>query len=100
MENRILSPKEGRICEQNLRDIAAFFKFCTKRCKNCNYPLSGLIEHNYSTAAEGSVCELCHAMEFAVRGKKGLEAAQAEWRDEQKRKKRILEKDGHGYFDR
>lgn len=95
---RILTPKEVSLCQQNLSDLAAFWRFCTKRCKQCGYPLSGLIEHNYSMSAEGSVCELCHAMEFAIRGKKGLEAAQAEWRDSQKKKKKLLEKDGLDYF--
>lgn len=100
MEHRVITNRETQLCQQNLSDLAAFWKFATKKCKQCGYPLSGLIEHNYSMSAEGSVCELCHAMEFAIRGKKVLEAAQAEYKDEQKKKAKMLEKDGKDYFSR
>lgn len=99
MEIRILTPKEQEICRRNLETQSLFFRFCTKKCTYCDFPLSGVEEHYHSLDAGGIICEVCHALEFALRGRKGLEAAQRQYKDEQKRKLKMLEQDGKKYFD-
>ena len=101
MEHRTLTPKEQRIVDHNIKELAVIFKYSTKKCTNpyCGYPLSGLVEHPFSTTTQGPICDLCHHMEFAVRGRKGLEAAHQQYKDDQARKKKILEQDGKKYFD-
>jgi hypothetical protein len=98
MEFRILTKREQELCKNNLADIQAYFKFCTRKCIHCNYPLSGLIDHPHSIELNGPLCELCHTLEFVLRGKKGLEYAHQQWKDDQKKKKQILEQDGNSYF--
>jgi Zn finger protein HypA/HybF involved in hydrogenase expression len=98
MEYRILNKKEQELISLNIATLQIFFRYCTKKCSNCEYPLSGLAENYFSTEAEGPVCELCHALEFTIRRHRGLTAAHDEWKREQTDKKRILEKGGNKYF--
>ena len=97
METRTLLHSEKAICAANLRSYMADFKHCSKKCKNCSYPISSLEGGGfYSLAAEGTICNACHTMEDAVNQQPGLRAAHAEWEKENKRKTRL--KSGNDYF--
>ena len=88
--DRKLTEKEKAICKTNAQKLDVISAILTKKCANCNYPLSGLKENFFSVHADGSICELCHAMESAVLGKPTLRAAHDTWKDEQRKKKEIL----------
>jgi len=76
----------------------ADFKRCSKKCKNCTYPISILDGGGfYSLFAEGMICGTCHTMEDAVNQQPGFRAAHAEWDKENKRKTR-LKSSGTDYF--
>ena len=94
----IESAKEIAICVDNAKSHDQNFRYCSIKCLNCGYPLNGLGEHNYSSVVSGKVCELCHAMESAVRKQKYLAEAHDLWKKEQDKKKQILEKGDKNYF--
>lgn len=102
MEYRILTPEEQDICERNCELYQALFRYCLKKCANpnCNFPMSALVEHNFSTDFGGKVCELCHAMEDSARSRPKLAQRWQTWKEAQEkeiaRKKKIL--DDANYF--
>lgn len=94
----VVTLSEERAMDDNVQQFDKLFTYCTKKCLNCGYPLNGLVEHNYSTTLAGVVCELCHAMECAVRKQKHIAEAHDLWAKEQKQKNKILERDDKPYF--
>src|SRR5882672_4090865 len=91
METRILKSWEVSAINRNLAHYDSLFKVCVRKCGHCSYPLSALVEHFFSTEANGKVCDLCHTLEDAARQQPGLREAQMEWKQEQAAKKKILD---------
>jgi hypothetical protein len=105
MEHRTLTKWEQEACRRNLELFQAMFRVCSKKCSNCEFPIEDLqdkfgqpVAPYFSAEAGGSICELCHALEFAIRRQRGLSDAHVAWKQEQEEKKRIIEKDGRNYF--
>jgi len=97
METRTLLHSEKILCAANLRSYMADFRHCSKKCKNCSYPISALEGGGfYSLHAEGVICNACHTMEDAVNQQPGLRHAHAEWQSLQKKMNRL--KSGGEYF--
>jgi hypothetical protein len=89
---------EERAMDINVQWFDRVFTHCSLKCLNCGYPLNGLAEHNYSVTLNGKICDLCHAMECAVRKQKGIAEAHDLWKKEQDKKKQILEKGDKPYL--
>lgn len=83
------------MCIENLWILQRLLGACIRKCANCEYPLSALVENFYSTYAKGAVCELCHAVEASCSSRKFFTLAHEEWEADQKAKKRMMDRNNY-----
>lgn len=93
MDFRVLKAWEIAVCKENCETYDRLKKVCLRKCANkeCEYPLSALVEHFYSVEFEGKICDLCHTVEDSVRQQPGLREAHDVWKKEQAAKRRMLD---------
>jgi hypothetical protein len=97
-----LSDEEGRTVDKNVIHLAEICGTTIRKCGNpaCGYPLSGLQE--YADAMSfGKVCDLCHAMFWAVKQRiffvKAHEEEEKQHQADIAHKKKLLD-EGGSYF--
>lgn len=88
----LLTSEDVEVCTTNCMSYDKDFRSCRKRCAQCRFPLSSRETHNI-LAEIGEVCQLCHAMHWAVKNQPGLQAAHDEYVKDQARKKKIVNKE-------
>lgn len=85
------SVSEIELMRRNAAGYAEKFQECENHCANpfCGFPLAPLESHNWVSEVNGSVCEICHTMFFAVKNRSHFVRAQQEWTDYEAKKKRL-----------